>query len=608
MQAAPRNANCRLDAPPLEVVHRLVEAQARRTPDAAAVVFERRETSYGSLNQTANRLARDLRRRGVGPGGLVGIQMERCPELVIALLSVLKAGAAYVPLDPDYPKDRRDYMIADAGVRWILTIGGSRHVDSPPGVETVCLDADWSRISREAADNDAAVVRGGDLAYVMYTSGSTGRPKGVMLPHAGIYNRLTWMQDAYGLTDGDRVLQKTPYGFDVSVWEFFWPLMAGARLVLARPGAHRDAAALVRIIRDEQITVVHFVPSMLQVFLQAPGVSSCTSLRHVFCSGESLSLGLQHEFFNRLSCELHNLYGPTEASIDVTAWRCRPGTDRVPIGGPIANTRVHVLDANLECVPVGATGELYVGGAGLARGYLGRPGLTAERFVPDPHSAQPGGRLYRTSDVVRRLTDGQLEYVARTDHQVKIRGHRVELGEVEAVLREHPAVRDAVVVAPEDAGGVRHLVAYTVPTAGDAISGAALRRFLAARLPAQMLPSSFVALPALPLGVHGKIDRAALSMPAAVRPELERDCAAPRTPTEAELAALWAEVLRVDQVGVDDDFFDSGGDSLRATQLVSRIAFRMGRELPVRAVFDAPTVSQLAAVVDGTPSWVEGRD
>nr|QEO74274.1 condensation domain-containing protein [uncultured bacterium] len=451
-------------------IHQLFERQAERAPLNIALTFEGERLSYQELNERANQLAHYLRERGVGPEVRVGICVERSVEMVVGLLGILKAGGAYVPLDPGYPPERLAFMLEDSRVPILLT--QERLLTALPRCagEVVCLDADWEVIRGKSVENPLVPLAADNLAYVIYTSGSTGRPKGAMNTHGAISNRLLWMQDEYGLNETDRVLQKTPFSFDVSVWEFFWPLLSGARLVVARPGGHQDSAYLVEIIAGEEITTLHFVPSMLQVFLEARDVERCAHLRRVICSGEQLPAELQAHFFTRLDAELHNLYGPTEAAVDVTYWACERGSDRraVPIGRPIANTQIYLLDENLEPVPVGVPGELHIGGVGLARGYLRRPDLTAEKFIPDPFGGRPGARLYRTGDLARYLPDGQIECLGRIDHQVKLRGFRIELGEIEATLDAHPGVQESVVLTKDYASADRRLVAYVVPGRGRA--------------------------------------------------------------------------------------------------------------------------------------------
>ena len=455
----------RTDYPKESCIHELFEAQVKRTRDAVAVTFEDRKLTYRELNRQANQLAHHLRKLGVGPEVLVGICMERSLEMIVGIFGVLKAGGAYVPLDPDYPKERLEFMLSDTQMPALLTQGQFAERLPENRARVIYLDKDWEAIGQESKENPVSGLTTDSLAYVIYTSGSTGRPKGVMIDHRGICNRLFWMQDVYRLTPADRVLQKTPFSFDVSVWEFFWPLWFGARLVMAKAKGHQDSAYLANVIAEQKITTLHFVPSMLRLFLEEKGLETCRSVRRVICSGEDLSHELQQRFFARLDSELHNLYGPTEASVDVTYWPCQRESRRhfVPIGRPVANTQIYILDPQLNPVPLGISGEIYIGGVQLARGYLNRADLTAERFIPDPFSQEPGGRLYGTGDMGRCLSDGNIQFLGRIDHQVKIRGFRIELGEIEAVLRQDPAVQEAVVTAREDSPGDRRLVAYVVP-------------------------------------------------------------------------------------------------------------------------------------------------
>ncbi|MBS2548033.1 amino acid adenylation domain-containing protein, partial [Catenulispora sp. NL8] len=577
--------------------------QAARTPDAMAVVFEGQELSYAQLNARADRLARLLIGRGVGPESLVAVVMERSADLVVALLAVLKAGGAYLPVDPGYPADRVAFMVADAGP--VLALGDAQTARWWTG-DVPLLVMDDPAVAQELAEYKDSEVTDADRrgrllpshpAYVIYTSGSTGRPKGVTIPHSGLINRLAWMQHEYALQPSDRVLQKTPFGFDVSVWEFFWPLLEGAALVVARPEGHRDPAYLAETIRRMGITHVHFVPSMLQAFLQEPTAELCTGLRAVFCSGEALSAELCDQFKRLLDVPLHNLYGPTEASIDVTAWpvdalSLSPG-GAVPIGEPVWNTRVYVLDSMLCPVPVGCVGELYVAGVQLGRGYLGRGGLSASRFVASPFGAA-GERMYRTGDVVRWNREGELEFLGRVDDQVKVRGFRIELGEVEAALAAHSSVGQAVVVVREDVPGDRRLVGYVVPSVGAVVDGAELLDVVRGSLPDYMVPTAVVVLDALPLTVNGKLDRRALPVP-----EFVVSGRGPSSVAEEILCGVFAEVLGVSVVGVDDSFFELGGHSLLATRLVSRVRSVLGVELSVRALFEAPTVAGLAGRLAG---------
>ncbi|MER6077213.1 non-ribosomal peptide synthase/polyketide synthase [Streptomyces sp. NPDC001833] len=543
----------------------LFRAQAARTPDATALVFEEQRLTYAELDARVEHTARVLAGLGAGPERTVAVALPRSVDLVVALLATHRAGAAYLPLDPDHPADRLALMAEDARPVHVIR-------DALPTGPQAPLPTSYD--PRHPA-------------YVIYTSGSTGRPKGVVVPHAGIVNRLLWMQDTYRLGADDRVLQKTPAGFDVSVWEFFWPLITGATLVVARPEGHRDPVYLAALIREQDVTTVHFVPSMLQLFLEEPTAAGCTGLRRVLCSGEALPAALTRRFHEVLDSGLHNLYGPTEASVDVTATEIGPGATAVPIGRPVWNTRLYVLDAGLRPVPPGVPGELYLAGVQLARGYLNRVGLTAERFVADPYGPA-GSRMYRTGDLARWTADGAVEYLGRTDDQVKVRGFRVEPGEVEAVLAAHPAVAHATVAVHGQA-----LVAYVVPAAGPVVDATALRAHAAAVLPAPMVPAAYVTLGTLPLTPNGKLDRKALPAP-----ELTAgtgDGKSPRTPREEILAALFADVLGRERVGVDDDFFALGGHSLLAMRLAARVRTALGTEPTVRDVFEAPTVALLAA-------------
>ncbi|MEJ1935115.1 amino acid adenylation domain-containing protein, partial [Nostoc sp. NIES-2111] len=436
-----------------------------------------------------------------------------------------------------------------------------------------------------------------NLAYVIYTSGSTGKPKGAMNTHKGICNRLLWMQETYQLNTTDTVLQKTPFSFDVSVWEFFWTLITGARLVIAKPGGHKDSDYLIDLITQEQITTLHFVPSMLQAFLQNRHVEKCSSLRRVVCSGEALPVDLQNRFFQRLECELHNLYGPTEAAIDVTFWQCQKNSNlkTVPIGRPIANIQIYILDADLQPVSIGVTGEIYIGGVGVARGYLNKEELTQEKFIINPLLNLNYQRLYKTGDLARYLPDGNIEYVGRSDFQVKIRGYRIEIGEIENVLSSHPEVREAVVVARADNAEEKQLVAYiTYDSSKPTINS--LRDFLKTKLPDFMIPAAFVMLETLPLTASGKVDRKALP-----KPELfdysDNSYVAPRNEVEEKLVQIWSDILHLSKIGVRENFFAIGGDSLKALHLTSKIEQVFNREIPLAIVLTNPVIEDLAKVI-----------
>ncbi|MEY9590698.1 amino acid adenylation domain-containing protein [Bradyrhizobium yuanmingense] len=582
-------------------IHELFEAQVQKTPHAVAVICEDERLSYGELNARANRLAHHLIALGVRPDQPVAICVERSPMMVVGLLAILKAGGAYVPLDPAYPSVRLRQVLNDAVPRLLLTdvagraaLGG--HV--PADVSVVELDAAapaWTSLPEADLDPRALSLTSRNLAYVIYTSGSTGTPKGAQNEHRAIVNRLTWMQKAYGLKATDVVLQKTPFSFDVSAWEFFWTLLEGATLVLAPPGAHRDPDALVDLIVRLGITTVHFVPSMLVSFMDAKSVDRCTSLRRVLCSGEALPAASAHRVRRVLPWTgLHNLYGPTEAAIDVTAWNCPAEFNEaiVPIGRPIANTRIYLLDGYGAPVPFGAVGEVYIGGAGVARGYLNRPELTTQRFIPSPFV--DGDRLYRTGDLARYLPDGNLEFLGRNDEQVKIRGFRIEPGEIVARLCEHASVREAVVVAREDGRGEQRLVAYVVAAeAEEADFAGGLRAHVSAGLPDYMVPSAFVRLAALPLTPNGKLDRKALPAPGD-EAYARRTYAPPQGEMETVLAQIWADLLGLEQVGRHDNFFELGGHSLSAVQMMDRLR-RRSLGIEVRTLFVKPVLADLAA-------------
>ncbi|BAU65716.1 amino acid adenylation domain-containing protein [Stanieria sp. NIES-3757] len=622
--------NTEVKYPQDQCIHQLFEAQVEKNPDAVAVIFENQQLTYQELNTRANQLAHDLQKLGVKPEVIVGICLERSLELIIGLLAILKAGGAYLPLDPSYPRERLALMLENSQTPILIT---QRQIEKNLPLhqaQVVFLEEKQLTNTAESTTNPTCNLHLDNLAYVIYTSGSTGKPKGAMNTHRGILNRLLWMQEAYQLTTEDSVLQKTPFSFDVSVWEFFWCLMVGARLIIAKPEGHRDPNYLINLIQEQKVTTIHFVPSMLQVFLEAEGLENCQSLKRVICSGEALSFSLQEKFFVRLNCELYNLYGPTEAAIDVTHWRCQKNSSRsiVPIGRPIANIQIYILDRDLQPVPIGVAGELHIGGVGLARGYLNQPQLTKEKFIPNPllgveispeieglslelnsrtgcinawgnprrrplvHTPRSlhNSTLYKTGDLARYLPDGTIEYLGRIDHQVKIRGFRIELGEIEVVIASYPLVKDCVVVAHEDTTRDKRLVAYFV--AKEEVEVKQLREFLKSKLLDYMIPSAFFELEAFPLTPNGKCDRNSLPIPDFTPTTTQY--LAPRTETEETLVGIWQEVLNLPQVGIDDNFFELGGNSLLATQVVSKIRQSLSIELPLRCLFEYPTVAQLA--------------
>jgi amino acid adenylation domain-containing protein len=586
-----------IDYPPVPL-HELVEARARANPDATAIVGEGEQLTYGELNARANQLARHLQSLGVVRDSVVAISLERSPDLVVGALGILKAGGAYMPLDPGLPEERLGFTLADSQADVLVTHDSlAERLHAFEG-RIVRLDADWEAIAHADASDPRIAVEPDDAAYVIYTSGSTGQPKGVLNTHRGIVNRLLSMQDTYPIGPSDRLLQKTQIGFDVSVRELFWPLIHGARIVIATPGEHGNPAYLAEVIEREQITTLHFVPSMLQLFLEEADPARCASLHCILSGGEPLPLDLVRRFFDRFTCELHNLYGPSEAAVSVTSWRCEPGYEGAiaPIGQPVANTQVYVLDSRLEPAPVGVWGELYIGGAQVARGYLDRPELTAERFVDNPFGP---GRIYMTGDQCRWTAQGVVEFRGRLDDQVKVRGFRVEPGEIEAILREDEAVAECAVVAVESAGG-HELAAYVVVKDGSAADSSGqpdLSGFLAAKLPDYMVPSSFTVLNDLPRLPNGKLDRAALPDPE--RSTAREEYVAPGTESEREIARLFADVLGVERVGRNDNFFTLGGHSLLAARLVARACRQFDVEVPLRAFLQKPTVAGLASELDG---------
>lgn len=679
--------NATATALPVKCIHQVFEERASDIPNATAVVFEDETLTYGEVNNRANQLSHKLISLGIAADIPVAIAMERSSAMIVALMAVLKAGGAYVPLDPDYPTDRLAFMLKDSGARILLTQESlRRRIESilsvsapkldytPAGTQILCLDSDWSSIAEQLETNPELPSNFGDLAYIIYTSGSTGKPKGAMNTHGAISNRLHWMQSVFPLDGTDHILQKTPSSFDVSVWEFFWPLMTGARLIFARPGGHRDNAYLIELICKEQVTTVHFVPPMLQAFLETPQVSLCTTLRRVICSGQELLARTASRFYEIFpSCELHNLYGPTEAAVDVSWFPCSQGMMRrssIPVGRPIANTALYILDAHIQPVPIGVPGELHIGGVGLARGYLNRPDLTAEKFIPDPFSTEPGARLYKTGDLARYLDDGNIEFLGRLDNQVKIRGFRIELGEIESALISHPAIREAVVIAQRNEFGEMRLVAYVVPSEfqlerqpptlhvkdckeePEKIIGAInpelgsvretseephqlimvsatqvlpspreLRSYLKITLPDYMLPTAFVALQALPVTPNGKVDRKALSEPqttsvTSVNRSNDQSAVNSRelrgkssdvpnrdhSDLELRIAEVWRGVLHSDDFGFEDNFFEVGGDSLMVASVLERLGEAIGKQIPMTALFQYPTIRLLAEHLNSGPA------
>ncbi len=575
-------------------IEELFEANVSKTPEAIALEYGTTSWTYRQLNERSNQLAHYLRSLGVGPEVLVGICVERSPDMVVGLLATLKAGGAYVPLDPAYPQERLAFMLQDSRAPVLLT--QARLIERLPSHQSrvVCLDSDWPQIAQHGTANVAVDTHPEHLAYVIYTSGSTGKPKGVLIDRRAITNQLLWRIGQYGLDSRDVFLQKTTFTFDVSVWELLLPPMLGARMVLLRPGAEKEPLELAAAIERSQVSVIHFVPSMLAVFLESLEAKRLLgTLRRCFCGGEFLTPELTKRFFDQFGdrTELHNLYGPTETAIDVTFYPVSSPEDTIPIGRPVANTSIYLLDRNKRPVPIGVAGELCIGGVQVARGYLNRPELTAERFIANPFKA--GERLYRSGDLARWRADGNIEYLGRMDHQVKIRGFRIELGEIEAALLRHADITQAAVVVREDHPGEKRLIGYVIPANAQSIDPAALRAQLGKSLPNYMVPAAIVVLEKLPLNANGKVDRKALPAPDfAAAASAWRGS---RTPREEILCSLFREILGLSRVGIDDNFFDLGGDSIGSIQLVSR-ARKAGLLITPRDVFEHQTVEALAAV------------
>jgi amino acid adenylation domain-containing protein len=585
-------------------LHELFDAQVERSPDAIALRWRDVDITYRELQTRSNQLAHHLRRRGVRPGVLVGVSLERSPDAIVALLGVLKAGGAYVPVDPAYPEERRAFMLRDSGAPVLLTVQRLAARVAKGAAEVIALDTDWNRIGQEG---DGAPVSGAspdDLAYVIYTSGSTGRPKGVLAGHRASVNRLSWMWSAWPFAPDDVCCQKTPLSFVDSVSEIFGPLLQGIPTVIIPEEDLPEPDRLVQALSRHRVTRIVLVPSLLRLVLdRVPNLRTrIPDLRLWVTSGETIPPPLARRFEDALpTATLLNLYGSSEVAGDVTCYVTRNAGSlaRIPIGRPIANTRIYILDSASQPVPVGVTGEIHVGGDNLARGYLNNPELTADKFIRDPFTRDPGARLYRTGDLGRFLPDGNIELLGRVDAQVKVRGVRIELGDVESTLRTHPAIR-ATVVMVSGADGDERLIAYVVSD-GATPAPADLRRFAREKLPEQFVPAAFVTLDTLPLLPNGKVDRQALAALSTADARVDRDYVGPRTDAEARLAGIFAEVLRLERVGVHDDFFELGGHSLVGAQVVARVRNVFQVELPLRALFEEPTVAGLCHEIAKAP-------
>jgi len=589
--------------PENKTIQQLFEEQVKETPNNIALIYENEEIIYQELNERANQLAHYLRKRGVGPDQLVAVAIERSLEMVISLLGILKAGGAYVPIDPSYPEERLIFLLEDTRAPLLISQGSLRGVFEGYN-KIIFIDEIWQEIEQESKDNPQTLTLPQHLAYVIYTSGSTGKPKGVMVSHYGLSNRLLWMQDKYNLTSKDRVLLKTPFTFDVSVWELFLPLLTGSAEVIANPEFHKEPNLIFDLIIKKKVTICHFVPPMLATFLDNKERFETNTLRLVVVSGDVLSQEVVKEFYSKLDSRLHNLYGPTEASIDVTSYHCLENDCSIPsIGKPIWNIQIYILDPQLNLVPIGVSGEIYIGGVGLARGYLNRPDLTAEKFIANPFFNQDWDldrknlRLYCTGDLAQYLPDGNIEFLGRRDDQVKLRGVRIELGEIESVITGHEKVSQVVVLAREDQPGRKRLVAYIVPKTNEDITLIEdLRQYLNSKLPEYMVPSFFVCIDEIPLTSNGKVDRKALPSPDAFSKSLIDNYLAPRNERERQLSEIWSVVLGIEKVGIMDHFFRIGGDSIISIQLVSK-ARQKGIIFSVRDVFNYPTIEALASVV-----------
>ncbi|MBA3711242.1 MAG: amino acid adenylation domain-containing protein [Pyrinomonadaceae bacterium] len=601
--------NTASDYPKDRSIHELFEARVEQTPDAVAVVFEDQQLTYAELNRRANQVARRLSARGVGPEVRVGICMERSVEMIIGLLGILKAGGAYVPLDAAYPRERLSFMMKDAAVPVLITQQHLLERLPTHDAEVVCLETSWREIADECTDNLQSGAGAESLAYVIYTSGSTGVPKGVAVRHRSVV-RLAKQTNYVDFSANEVFLQFAPVSFDASTFELWGCLLNGARLVVF-PAHIPSLEELGQILQQHQVTILWLTAGLFHQMVDEH-LQSLRGVRQLLAGGDVLSVSHVEKVLAELGeCQLINGYGPTENTTFTCCYRMTAGMKlkgSVPIGRPIANTQVYVLDSHMQPVPVGVTGELYIGGDGLARGYLNRLELTSERFIAHPFGTEAEARLYKTGDLARYLADGNLEFLGRRDQQVKVRGYRIELGEIEAVLMQHPAVDEAVVVASEEAGGDKRLVAYLVTQEEVAPSASELRRYLKEKLPDYMLPAAFMVLSEMPLTPNGKVDRRALPAPGEARPEMEAGYVAPRNAVEDVVAGIWGEVLRVERVGVDDNFFELGGHSLLATQVISRVREAMRVEVPLRTLFEAPTVAELSqrlVAIEARPGQTE---
>jgi amino acid adenylation domain-containing protein len=583
---------------PAECLHQLIERQAERTPDRIAVLYENESATYRELNQRANQLAHYLQKRGVGPEVLVAVLMERSIRTVVALLAILKAGGAYVPLDSHFPEERLKYMFEDARPKLVLT---ENELDATwrkleLELEAFYLDRDWPSVAQEPTENPVSGVQPKNLAYVIYTSGSTGRPKGVELMHSSVVNFMESMKREPGIQESDTLLAVTTISFDIAALELFLPLTVGARMVLVSRHISRVSQSLAKAIDDYSATIMQAAPTSWRLLVEF-GWKGKSDLK-VLCGGEAFPPELAEELPRRVA-EVWNMYGPTETTIWSTIYQVRGATKSVPIGRPIANTQIYILDSNLKPLLPGEVGELFIGGDGLARGYLNKPEITAERFLPNPIPGGPSARIYRTGDLARFLPSGELEYQGRVDHQIKIHGVRVEPGEIEAAVMQFPGVKQALVIAREDGPGDKRLVSYLIPATPGTFQTMGMRDFLKKKLPEYLIPSAFISLEAFPLTFNGKIDRKALPDPPAPASVTVTVSEGPRDDVEYRLVTIWESVLKVKPIGLRDNFFDLGGHSLMAARLLSRVEQSLGKELPLESLLDAPTIEKQAQVIRG---------
>lgn len=577
--------------------HERFEAQVRETPENVAVVYGAQFLSYRELDRRANQLARRLRSLGVVPEAPVGVCMERSVELVIAVLGILKAGGVYVPLDPANPRERLSYIVNET--RPHVLLAQHRLLECLPEVSaiTLCLDTNWSTISVESADSIENLISSENLGFLIYTSGSTGEPKAVMLVHRPRESQTSHEHDLYQLAPNDRHILKSSISFTLLLRELFWPLLTGARLIISPPGTESDMDYLLDLIAKHQISIITVTPSTLRAILAQSRLERCDSLRHIVCFGEALTPDLESLYFTKLSAQLSLYYGATEAP-SATHRECRSFATQTitELGRTLPGVQLHLLNESLESVPEGICGEIYLGGR-LARGYYNRPDLTAEKFMPHPFSREPGVRLYKTGDLGRLLPGGSIEFVGRVDDLVKVRGFRIEPGEIAKTIRQHPEIDDAFVLAVDADSDRSRILAYAVPKATSTISTADLRSFVRSKLPDYMVPARFVLLDALPVSRSGKIDRNALPNSGRSRPELDTPLVTPRTSLEKELEQIWRDVLELDQIGMDDNFIELGGDSLAATRIISRVIATFQMQIPLRSLFQSLTIAEMARVI-----------